>query len=94
MMTSQTAPIDAARARLHAALLAGQDTRALRLAIEKLEAAARIAQERQAAEAAEAATRRTDAIQARAAAVAGEMQARVDAVLTRFPVPEAKGGAS
>ena len=84
MIPGHTTPIDAARARLHAALLAGQDTTAHRRAIEKLEGAVRAAQERQADVAEEAAVERVAAIQQRAAQIAGEVQSRVDAVLAKF----------
>lgn len=87
MTTNLLSPLDRARDRLRAALLAGEPTAPHRAAIANLEGAARAAQERQAIAAAESAAECAAAIVRRTAVIAGEMQARVDASLARFPIP-------
>lgn len=82
-----TPAISAARERLHAALLAGQDTAPHRLAIQKLETAARTAQEREEASAAHDAAARAVVVQERATVIAADLQACIDAMLARFPLP-------
>lgn len=84
-----TSPIDAARARLADALLAGQDTAPHRAAIARLEANARAAEERRTTDAVATDVQRAAAVGERADAIASETQARVDALLARHPVPAA-----
>lgn len=85
-----TNPIDAARARLAAALLAGEDSAPYRAAIARLEAGARAAEERRTADAVVAREQRARDIQKRADWIAGETQARIDALIVQHPVPTAE----
>ena len=85
-MTGQT-PIDAARARLHAALRAGEDTAPHRAAIAKLEERARVTGAREGAKAETIAAGRAAAVRTRAADIADEVRGRVDATLAKFPLP-------
>lgn len=82
-------PLDAARARLAAALIAGEDSAPHRAAIARLEAGARAAEERRAADAMATEEQRVAAIQGRAAGLAAETLSRVDALLAQHPVPAA-----
>lgn len=84
-----TSPIDAARARLAAALLAGEDTSVHRAAIARLEASAAAAQDKRAADAMATEEQRAAAVQERAAVLAADAQARIDAILVQHPVPAA-----
>ena len=81
-----TSPTDAARARLAAALLAGEDTSPHRLAIARLESNACAAEERRAADAMATEEQRTAAMQERTTALAADAQARVDVILAQHPV--------
>lgn len=81
--------IAAARARLSAALLAGQDTAPHRAAIARLEANTRAAEQRRTADAVTTGVHRAAAVAERADAIASETQARVDALLAAHPVPAA-----
>lgn len=87
-MTQQT-PIEAARARLAAALINGEDTSVHRAAIARLQAAAAAAEERRATDAVATQEQRAAAIQERADGLASATQARVDALLAAHPVPVA-----
>lgn len=80
-------PLDAARARLAAALLAGEDTSAHRAAIAKLEERARVTGAREGAKAETIAAGRAAAVRTRAAEIAAEAQGGIDAMLARFPLP-------
>ncbi len=87
-----TSPLDSARARLAAALIAGEDTAPHRQAIARLEANACAAEERRAADAMATQEQRAAAVQARAEVLAGEIQAKANALLAAHPVPSADGG--
>lgn len=88
MAADLISPLERARDRLCAALLAGEPTAPHRAAIFSLEGAARAAQERQAAAAAQATAECADAIEQRATEIAGEMQGRVDTLLEQYLVPD------
>lgn len=85
-----TSPIDAARARLAAALLAGEDSAPYRAAVAQLEAGARAVEERRAADAVFVREQRALDIQKRTDWIAGETQARIDALIAQHPVPTAE----
>lgn len=77
-----------ARRRLHAALLAGEDTKPFRAAVALLEEGAEAAVEHERAVEREREHRRAAAVAANAAEIARLASARVEAVVDLYPIPK------